>query len=358
MWPLRKKTKTILTILFFTSLSFSQNFDRLSTMYNEKKFEQVIEEISPLLKTDKEPSAELLSLLGRAYVDIGKPEEAIPHLRNVIEPSSNVPNWMNAWSLYYMSKAFSRIGELDSASKYLHKTIETNATKNVVKSARMDLVNLGLSPTFGKWNRKETNNFIFHFPKNTKVKDIDAFAKNRQEAFDSINIFFEAKLPKKIDFYVWNKTIDYDKRNKRPSGFAIPELSIVHSRYFQTRGHEMTHVISYFSVDSKVRTSFINEGIATYFDLSNRDKMDMAKIARKDCDIPIIKMWKRNEVFRSIEQDKAYSLAAAFVGKLINEEGKDKFMQLLSNQTYESALTVYGEKLGTIIQALEKDLKS
>lgn len=198
MWPLRIKTKTILKILLFTSLSFSQDFDRLSKIYNENKYEQVIEEISTQLKAGKEPPVELLSLLGRAYVDIGKPEEAIPHLRYVIEQRKRVPDWMHAWTVYYLSKAFARLGELDSASQYLHMTIETNATKNVVKSAKMDLVNLGLSSIFDKWDVKKTANFNFHFPKRTKVQDTDAYAKDRQEAFDSINTFLMQNYQKRL----------------------------------------------------------------------------------------------------------------------------------------------------------------
>ena len=358
MWPLRQKTKISLTILFFSTFSFAQNFDRISMLYNERKYEQVIEEVNDLFKEGSEPSVEILSLLGRAYVDIGKPKEAFPHLRNVIENSNKVPKWMHAWSLYYLSKAFAGIGELDSAKQYLQKVIETNATKNVVQAAKMNFVDLGLSPIFDKWHIKETANFKFYFPKNTKVKDIDAFAKDRQEAFDSINTFFNAKILKKIDFYVWNKAIDYDRRNSRKSGFAIPEFSIIHTRYFQTRGHEMTHVISYHSVESKHIIPFINEGVATYFDLSNRDKMNMAKKARTECNVPIIKMWERKDTFRNIEQGQAYSIAAAFVGKLLNMEGKDKFMQLLANQTYENAMVIYGEKLAAIIEEFEEELKS
>jgi tetratricopeptide (TPR) repeat protein len=359
MCPLRiKKTSIGLIVLLYTALNFAESFDKLSTLYNEKKYNQFIGEVNILLKEGKEPSLDLLSLLGRAYVDIGNPKEAIPHLRNVIKHSDKVPNWMNAWSLYYLSKAFASMGQLDSARMYLDKTIETNATKNVVQAAKMDLINLGLNPMFEKWQIKETVNFKFYFPKNSKVKDFDAFTKDKQEAFDTINSFFNAILPKKIDFYVWNKTIDYDKRNRKESGFAIPELSIIHTRYFQTRGHEMTHVISYHSIDNIQSTSFVNEGIATYFDLSNGDKMSMAQKARKECKIPIIELWRREDIFRSVEQGQAYSIAAAFVGKLLNTKGKDKFMQLLANQTYENAITIYGAELDAMIKEFEEKLES
>jgi hypothetical protein len=120
----------------------------------------------------------------------------------------------------------------------------------------------------------------------------------------------------------------------------------------------MTHVISYHSIDNIQSTSFVNEGIATYFDLSNGDKMSMAQKARKECKIPIIELWRREDIFRSVEQGQAYSIAAAFVGKLLNTKGKDKFMQLLANQTYENAITIYGAELDAMIKEFEEKLES
>lgn len=358
MLPLINKIILSLAILMYATLSSANEFDRLSTMYNEKKYEQVIEEITFLLNAGNELTLHHLLLLGKSYVDFGKAHEAIPHLRNIITQKEKIPGWMNTWSLYYLGKAYARLGEMDSASHYLQTTIATKREKKVVKAAKMDFVSLGLDPMFTEWNMKETGNFKFYFPKNTEVKDIYAFAKTRQEAFDSINTFFNAKLPKKIDFYVWNKTIDYDKKTKLKTGFAIPELAIVHTRYFQTIGHEMTHVISFFSVDNKHRSAFINEGIATRFNLSDRNTMEMAKKARTKCDVPIIQMWQRNDVFRSIDPVQSYSIAAAFIDKLLSVKGNETFMQLLANQTYENAMTLYDNQLDAIIEEFENELKS
>lgn len=354
MWSLKKG---LYLLLFLISLGHSQDYEKISKLYNERQFEKVIENAS-LISQQGKATPHILSILGRAYVDIGRYLEAIPHLNCVLNQRENIPAWMYGWSLYYLSKAFAGIGELDSARIYLEKTIDTKATKSVVMTAKMDLINLGISPIFNVWEVKETKNIKFYFQTNSKVKNTDMFAQERQDAFDTINSFFNAVLPKKIKFYVWNNSIEYEKRNKRPSGFAIPEVSIIHSRYFQTLGHEITHIISYNAFESSVQSAFINEGIAVYFDLSNRDRINLAIKARKEVHIPIINMWKSDSVFRNIKQEYSYAIAGAFIKYLIDKQGKEKFLKFLSNQTYDNALIIYGQTIDELMKEFEKLIKA
>ncbi len=356
MWPIKTITSLI---LLFSTLLLAHDFNYFSDLYKRKKFEELIENSIPLVAKGN-ASPQILSLVGRAYVEIGEAESAIPHLRIVVEAQEDIPKRMNAWSLYYLSKAYARIGNIDSAQYYLEKTIKSKATKNIVSAAKKYMIRLGISPVFKKWMNIETKNFIFHFHNKTKLKNLEQYAKDRQEAFDSINTFFDAELPKKIDFYVWNDFIEYSRKQKRNSGFAVPELSIVHTRYFQTRGHEMTHVISYYvnAESMRNRVSFINEGTATCFNLYNRNRIKMAKKARAETNVPIIEMWKNEKAFRGINQDNAYAIAGAFVSFLIEKEGREKFLKLLENQSIENAKEIYGNGLYEIIEEFEKTIKS
>ena len=355
MWSL--KTKGILSsILLTASLGLGQEFNNLSELYNQKQYGKLIEAADSLFKSGI-VSPQVQSLVGRAYVDIGQPENALPHLRTVLNTPNIIPGWMNAWCIYYMSKAHAKIGNMDSTHYYLEEALKTKGAKNIVTAAQMDLVSLGFSPVFKNWTTIETNNFRFLFKNSTKVKNTLEYANDRQEAFDSINSFFNSELPKKIDFYVWNNFIEFSRKNKMNSGFAIPELAIVHTRHFQTRGHEMAHVISHFAEKSKSITAFINEGTATCFDLSNRNKTEMAKLARKKSDISIIDIWKSDRIFREIDPNSAYAISGAFVEFLIKEGGKENFLKLLSDQSYENAKVIYGNDLERIVKNFETTIK-
>ena len=119
----------------------------------------------------------------------------------------------------------------------------------------------------------------------------------------------------------------------------------------------MAHVISHFAVKSKGITAFINEGTATCFDLSNRNKTEMAKLARKKSDISIIDIWKSDRIFREIDPNSAYAISGAFVEFLIKEGGKENFLKLLSDQSYENAKVIYGNDLERIVKNFETTIK-
>jgi tetratricopeptide (TPR) repeat protein len=356
MWPLRGMQT--LTILFLSvSLTHSQEFRFLSDLYNKGEYISVIDTAEALVFGGTK-SVEVYALLGRAYVDIGNPKKGERFLDSVLTNSGRIPRWMSAWSLLYRGKAYFHSGNRSEAEECFEKAIKTDATANVVQTAH-GLMNLtGLNRVYRRWNILETKNFVFHFQRETKVEDIQEFATSRQAAFDSINGYFGSNLPKKIDFFVWNDRVEYLEGERGNSGFADPLLCIVHSRYWQTIGHEMTHVISFYATETKHRTSFVNEGTSVCFDLSSKDKFAIAEEAQKDLEFAIIEIWQSDKKFREIEQEKGYAIAGAFVSFLIQEAGKQKFLQLLADQSYKNAKSIYGDEIDRIIENFENRIKS
>jgi len=61
-----------------------------------------------------------------------------------------------------------------------------------------------MSDFYNGWEIIETENIRFHFQKSKRLKNKELFIKNREAAYVEINIFFNAKPYKKIDFFVWD----------------------------------------------------------------------------------------------------------------------------------------------------------
>ena len=59
---------------------------------------------------------------------------------------------------------------------------------------------------------------------------------------------------------------------------------------------------------------------------------------------------------RSLSEEVLYPVGGAFVKYLIDTAGKDKFIELFKNQTYENARKVYGDNFETLVVGFEKSL--
>jgi hypothetical protein len=165
--------------------------------------------------------------------------------------------------------------------------------------------------------------------------------------------FLKVLYPKRLDFYVWESREDAMKILRANLGFSKPNFCIVHTHYQQTIGHEMTHVISNYTSEITTKTRFINEGTAVCFDLSNQDKLKLAKdwIAASKKQIAIKDCWENGEKFG---EEILYPISGLFIKELIDNFGKEKFLEFFKNQTYENAKLVFGNKLDSVIVDFEK----
>ena len=176
---------------------------------------------------------------------------------------------------------------------------------------------------------------------------------SREAAFREINKFFNSTMTRKIDFFVWNSRDDAKRLFGADLGFAKPEYSVVHSHFEQTRGHELTHVISNSSRQMGARTGLINEGTAVCFDLSVRNQEQLVQewIGKNKQPIDLKDMWTD---FRKYPAELTYPLSGIFVREMLNRFGKEKFLAFFPNQTYENAKAVFGDELDALIVKTEK----
>ncbi|MGE5458354.1 MAG: hypothetical protein ACM3RX_08360, partial [Methanococcaceae archaeon] len=180
---------------------------------------------------------------------------------------------------------------------------------------------------------------------------------SREETYQTINKFFLSKLPKKIDFFVWNSREDAKKLLGINLGFANPGPCIVHSYYQQTKGHEMTHVISNYLTNSPNKTGLINEGTAVCFDQTNQNRVQIVKdwLKATNKKISIKEIWTNWKMY---PEDVTYPLSGLFVKELIDNFGAEKFKEFFKDQTYENAEKIFGDKLDLLIKDLENEINT
>ncbi|MBA4407292.1 hypothetical protein C0389_08465 [bacterium] len=166
-----------------------------------------------------------------------------------------------------------------------------------------------------------------------------------------------SKLPSKIAILIWNNSEEAQKYGIPHLGFAKPEKCQVFKKWDQTTGHEITHVISYYTSGNPQRNRFINEGIATAFNLSRNNRLETIKRIKENENynepVSIREAWTNSEKYPELVY---YFVSAELIQRLIDIIGKTKFLQLVGDQSYENAKKIYGSHLESIIDYLEKQI--
>lgn len=348
------KTKLTFFLLFICFIVNGQSLQEqeLKDLYATETIDQIIDKANEHLKSA--PGNLYYNLvLGLAFTDKGKYEEAVPLLQNVIDKDNS---WKKAWGFFYLGRCFYMLSEFEKSESALKSCIKLDASKDATENATRGIGFYGYDSFYNSWTIKESKNIRFHF-QNMSVQAIKQYIESRDNAFNEINRFFESSLPKKIDFYVWNSRDDASRIVHSDLGFADPSCCIIHSYFQQTKGHELTHVISNYTSAISKKTRFINEGTAVCFDQTNQNELKKVKywIRTNDKKIEIKEIWKNG---REYPEEILYPLAGLFVQELIEKYGKEKFLEFFKNQTYENAQLVYGMELFIFIKEFENKINT
>ncbi len=345
----------LLIAILISSISAQINEKELWQLYIQKKYSEVYQKTDTFLRDNpNHPSMNLLK--GRALVDQGKFIEGKRYIENAVLYDIN-NSWIKAWGLHYLGMIEFSNGNTSKAKDHFQNCILMNATNNVNKATKVLMTILGLVDYYNNWQIIETDNFIFFFQPNTVVSDINQFTESRENAYHKINNYFNCKIPKKISFFVWNGNDDAKSIGIPQLGFSRPKFCVIHSRSNQTKGHEIAHIVSHYLYDLPIKSRFINEGIAVAFDLTKENKLDSALLMKKNEEyekqISIIDAWNNGQKY---PEWVYYQLAGEFIKRLIDNGGNDKFLKLVSNQTYDNAKIIYGDLLKEIINDLENEI--
>lgn len=346
-------TKFYLLICLITFGQKSQ-VQELSELYMSGDFDQTITKAKEFLKNDPN-NVDYNLLLGRALTDKNEFKSAIPYLVLTVNNDRN-NSWRKAWAFSYLGTCYFMLQNCDDSESSLNDCIKLNVTKNATNSAYGQTLLFGFNEFYKTWKIVETDNFRFHF-QNMTDNDIKKYISTREEAFQNINNFFDSKIPKKIDFFVWHSRDDAKKLLRANLGFAKPRFCVLHSQFQQTKGHEMTHVISNYSTEIIKKTGLINEGTSVCFDQTNQDKEQIVKdwLKNNDKKITIREIWTNWKVY---PEELTYPLSGLFVKELIDNFGSEKFIKFFGNQTYDNAKLIFGEKLDEVIKDFENKLNT
>lgn len=338
-------------ILLLTFIDTSgQTFEELGELYRKNNLNEVIIQGKQALLSDS-LDPKINSLVGRAMVDDKQYADAVPYLLKGTVETEN-PNWVRAWSFSFLGLAYYFLDDQEKAKENFNKCVRLAATENSTKHALGKLNGFQLNEYFTKWKTVESTHFRFHFEDKGAIKDIDNYTQKHEKAYETIFQYFKSRPFKKIDFFVWENAEEGKKRLGKNVGFANSSLCIINNLSNQTPGHEVTHILLDEALHPITKTSFINEGVATFFDQTNRDRMEVARKSIDKKSIKILELWDNQNPENS---DLNYTVGAAWIEFLEKKGTESQLKRLLTKQTSSVAREIYPD-LDVLIIEFEKEL--
>lgn len=336
--------------------------DALWPLYQQGDLEAVIRQGKELL-TGGEETAQVNLAVGRALADQGQWAEAEVFLRRAADLDATGRTWVYAWAYVYLGNAAWTGGDADGARQAWILARDAGATRNATRAARMNLVGLGLDESFAAWHEFTTDHFRFLFSDRLVDLDRTAYAREHEEAYAAISGWFGGGPARPIRFIVWADQDEATAAGMPELGFARPELNLVHCLAQQTVGHEMTHVIAVAALQPTLRTGLINEGTAVFHDQTGRDRLAVARralaaaVTEAGGPLPPVALRALWDDWSLLPAAASYPLAGAWVERLVQKGGKEKFLEFFTDQSREHARQVYGADLEGWIDGFEADLR-
>ena len=329
----------------------SQSLKELSELYFKGNLNEALTMSTELLQNDANNGSFNL-MHGRVLADMRKWTEAVPYLNRAIEIDRGNTE-VSGWGYGYLGQCYFMLGRYEESEKSLKKAVKLKATENSVSYAQKRIFSFGFDKYFSKWQIIETENIRFHIQNPKNFTNLESFVAKRQRAFEDISAKLGSKLPKKIDFFVWENPEEPYEKFKIKLGFASPEIVSLYSHRNQTPGHEMTHIISHYMSVNSVKTPLINEGLAVYLDMTYISRIWVIRdVMKRHCieHLEVQGFWTKWEDF---PHEVSYPFAGAFMEAMIKKYGLENLKPLLVNQTYENARLLFGEDFDLLIKSFE-----
>ena len=335
--------------------------DPLWELYREGRFAETVEQGKALLASGTE-TAQVNLAVGRGLADLGSCGEAKLFLRRAADLDAAAKSWVYAWAYVYLGNCHWQAGDREAARRAWVLAEEAQATPNATANARGNLMGLGIDPSYDDWTTFTTEHFRFRFSDALTDLDERAYARAHEDAYAAISRWFGGGPDEPITFFVWADQEEASAAGMPTLGFARPEFNLVHCRAAQTVGHEMTHVIAVAALQPTVRVGLINEGTAVYHDQSGRDRLATARRALAGAQtesggpLPAVGLRALWDDWSLLPTEVSYPLAGAWIARLVEKGGREKFLEFFRDQSRAHAREVYGDELEAWIDGFEADL--
>lgn len=338
-----------------SSMCLASDAEELQKLYSNRQYDIVVQRGEQVL--DQKPQdLDVRLLVGRALTHGGNYAKAVSHLL-VIARTDTSRSWRYAWACVYLGWSYYGLGREREARKYLEYARTSRSTRNATMSALDLLMLYGFHESYCGWRSVRTRHLQVRISPLARLGDERTFLSERERAYEHIETFLGKKIERRIRFFVWPTTEEAEHLGMRPLGFARAEVYVIHASDGQTPGHEIAHVLAYHAARPDSMTDLINEGFAVLFDGRERDRMSAARSAMLENgvgQVSIPQVWCGGD---SVKEAVLYPVAGAFVERLIQAGGRDKFMRLLGRQTMTSARQIYASMLDEVVKGFEKDLE-
>ncbi len=266
---------------------------------------------------------------------------------------NDIPPRQLGWYYAWLVSTEYFLGDYGGAREHLRRCADFADDPELRALSRKFALLFGFDGFYSDWTAAETDHFIFHSRPPDTDGSLNGFIALREAAYLKIQAFFQSRLHRKIDFFIWDQRQEAFAVLGRPLGFAIPQYYLIHSARDQSVGHEMTHIIAHYIDGFKRSASLVCEGVAVLFDQHAKDNAQIVKSRMEQYQLRQISLRELWENFYAYPSGLTYPLSAFFMEKLLTAFGKDRFMELLKDQSYESARAVCGEALEDVIRQTE-----
>lgn len=323
--------------------------------YNEERFADALAEAEALLAASPEdPFAQHIA--ARSLADLWRDDEAAPLLEHLLA-RDDLPPWVWGWTRYTHGIVLFRAGRRDEALTAWREVTRRPTTRNVQQRARECLDYLGETPPGEGWSAEDAGLLEFRFTLETRIfSNLFDTAKRVRKLRELID-WFGWEDPQPIRFIVWGSSEEAERRGLAPLGYARPAVRLIQSRWNQSVGHELTHVVAANALHPSSGTLLIGEGTAVYHDGNPLHRLREARKAwrRRPEDIrrPLAEVWREP---RPVDMDYAYEVGAALVPMLVERGGREAFLELYRDPRWERAVEIYGAEFEGWVAELEREL--
>jgi tetratricopeptide (TPR) repeat protein len=342
-----------LVLLFLVSILPARSqvtLAELSTLYQQEQLDEVISRGTQALKaTDEQPVINLL--VGRAYTDKQQFQAALPFLsKSALAASSSAD--VKAWSQAYLGTCSYALQDYRQAQLAFETVVAAQATRNVTAYATKRLGMLRAQEVATTWSTVETAHFRFHFQQPASIGSTQAYAAAHEQAYEAINKFFQAVLPCKIEYYVWDDRLSARQLLGRDIGFTQAEFMTIHALKNQTKRHEITHLLLEYGLHPRGQSRLITEGVAVYFDQTARNRLAAARQAvGVSSSVDVWKMWEQPQGY---SDDQLYAVGGALLDYLAAHTSEAELKRLLQEQTPQLGHQLFSQQVAAFEQELRK----
>jgi tetratricopeptide (TPR) repeat protein len=326
----------VLIILFAPLGVVAQNRDKLTQLYINKKFDEAIVEGKRQIVEHINDNTTYL-IIGRSFVDIGQFDSSIAYLVEAIRIDSD-RTWISSWGHAYLGNALLRTGNVDLGVSELNKCLSQNKTPNSTAYAQkllLSQIDVNVMVEEMGLIKIETESILYYIQDTEELPvSLHRYIAEHDSAYTELKRIFKSQLQHKLEFFVFTQKRKSEKALKRKLGFSLPEAGRCFSLSYQTLAHEMTHVISYWSLGIKPKSisRFINEGVAVCFDMSRSNLYLKASVAAKEYSIKksVLEVWASD---RDFPDEFVYPFSGAFIHYLYSHVSSDVFEAFIKDQS-------------------------